>query len=151
MHLVSRASLHSKDEQNGMIRFLIATLLSEHQDDETCQECPRPQPADTGVTFIVGAQTRLLPLPPDAGNISSQSVPVALDILPSVVNAAASRGHVFSVVHLRPLLTEHRDFVSYKWHRATVNLQLTIISQKLLIFLIYLPGETVGNQKDPNI
>merc|ERR1719471_2604294 len=121
MHLVSRARLHSKDEQNGMIRFLIATSLSEHQDDENCQECPRPQPANTGVTFIVGAQTRLLPLPPDAGNISSQSVPVALDILPSVVNTAASRGHVFSVVHLGPLLTEHRNFVSYKWHRATVN------------------------------
>merc|ERR1719471_371127 len=121
MHLVSRARLHSKDEQNGMIRFLIATSLSEHQDDEDSQECPGAQPADTGVTFIVGTQTRLLPLPPDAGNISSQSVPVALDILPSVVNAAASRGHVFSVVHLRPLLTEHRDFVSYKWHRATVN------------------------------
>ena len=126
MHLVSRPSLLGKDEQNGMIRFLIATSLSEHQDDETCQECPGAQPANTGVTFIVGAQTRLLPLPPDAGNISSQSVPVALDILPSVVNAAASRGHVFSVVHLRPLLTEHRDFVSYKWHRATVDLQLTI-------------------------
>ena len=130
---------------------MIDIALSDEQDHEDRQERPRPQPPDTGVTFIVGTQTRLLPLPPDTGNISSEPVSVALDIFPPVVDAAAPGGDVLSVVHLRSLLTEHRNFVPHKWHRAAVNLKITNIDWIFLIFIRSLPDGMVDNQTDPDI
>ena len=74
------------------------------------------------VAPVSGAQTRLLASSPDAGNVASRHVSVALHVLPPVVHAAAPRGHVLPVVHLGPLLTEHGHLVPYEGECAAVNL-----------------------------
>ena len=74
------------------------------------------------VAPVSGAQTRLLASSPDAGNVASRHVSVALHILPPVVDAAAPGHHVDTINHLSLLGAEHWFLFSNIGRLAAVNL-----------------------------
>ena len=95
----------------------------------------------------------ILPLPPDAGDLSSPDVLVTPHVLLSVVNATAPGGDAGVVHHLSPLLTEHGHLVPHPGSRVAVDLHEGLVVEKIrtlevIVRLAHVAGDAPGQEAE---